>query len=171
MIDLDPRDPKAGAHENPLAQYLTVPNGIGVVAAIQVLIGILFAYTAFRQYQDGAGSALVASLAVPSGLFLIVGVEFWRCRAWAWWALATIFCFLMTTTAADLLRGTGPEVAERGVFLVIALAAEAALLFYIYREFVVRHMSFRRPPDRWLRYSPLLAGIALGVVAIVRRTA
>lgn len=168
MIDLDPRDPRAGAHENPLAQYLTVPNGIGLVAAIQVLIGILFAYTAFRQYQEGAAGILIASLAVLSALFLFVGVMFWRCRAWAWWALAAMFSFLMTTTAADLLRGTGPDVAERGVFLVIALAAECAILFYLHRAVVLRHMSFRRSPDRLLRLSPVVAGVALGVAAIAR---
>lgn len=168
MIDLDPRDPKAGAHENPLAQYLTVPNGIGVVAAIQVLIGILFAYTAFRQYQEGGANLQLASLVVLSGVFIILGVQFWRCRAWAWWLLATMFSFLTGMTIADLLRGTGPEVEARGTLLVIALIAESAILFYIYREMVVRHMSFRRRPDAWLRYSPIAAGVALAIAALAR---
>lgn len=168
MIDLDPRDPKAGGHENPLARYLSVPNGIGVIAAVQVLIGILFAYTAFRQYQQGVGNLQLASLIVLCALFLLVGVQFWRCRAWAWWLVAMVFSFLTTMTLADLWRGTGPEVAERGTLLVIALAAQVAILFYIYRESVLRHMSFRRPPDRLLRFSPMAAGAALGIAAIAR---
>jgi len=168
MIDLDPRDPKAGAHENPLARYLTVPNGIGVVAAIQVLIGILFAYTAFRQYHDGAGHLLIASLAALCALFVLVGVQFWRCQAWAWWLLTAIYAFLATTTIADLARGTGPDVAERLLLLIIALAAECAILVYVHRSAVIRHMSFRRPPDPWLRFSPMIAGASLGIAAIAR---
>jgi len=170
MIDLDPRDSRADAHENPLAQYLTVPNGIGVVAAAQVLIGILFAYTAFGQYGIHAGSVHVVSLGALGALFLALGIGFWRCRAWAWWTLAAIYTFLLIMTAADLVRGTGPTVAQRAVFLVIALAAESAILIYIHQDFVVWHMSFRRPPRGLVRYGPMLAGLALAVVALIRMT-
>jgi len=168
-MDLDPRDSRADAHENPLAQYLTVPNGIGVVAAVQVLIGILFAYTAFGQYGTRAAAIHVASLCALGAMFLAIGIGFWQCRAWAWWTMAAVYAFLLVTTGADLVRGTGPDVAQQPVFLVVALAAESAVLVYIYRDFVVRFMSFRRPPSVVMRYSPIVAGVAVAVVAVFRR--
>lgn len=168
MIDLDPRDPRTGGHENPLARYLTVPNGIGVVAAIQVLIGILFAYTAFRQYQVEAAGVNIASLCALSALFLIIGIAFWKCRAWAWWSVAAVYSFLATDSASNVIRGTGPEVRERALLLIIAVFSALAIIVYIYRSVVIRHMSFRRPPGPWLRLSPMVVGVALGAATIVR---
>jgi len=168
MIDLDPRDPKAGAHENPLAQYLTIPNGINVVAAVQVLIGILFAYTAVREFGARAGAVHVASLAGLAVLFLGIGVGFWRCRAWAWWLLSAVYSFLLINTLADLARGTRPDIPQRLIFLVVALVAESALLIYIHRERVLRHMSFRGPPGAATRFSAAITGVALAIAAIAR---
>lgn len=168
MIDLDPRDPKTSGHENPLARYLTVPNGVGVVAAIQVLIGILFAYTAFRQYQVQAAGVNIASLCTLSALFLVVGIAFWKCRAWAWWTMAAVYSFLATDSASNLVRGTGPEVRERALLLLIAVFSALAIIYYIYRSAVIRFMSFGRPPGRLLRLSPVVIGVALGVAATLR---
>lgn len=166
--DFDPRDPPLPRSDNPLAAYLSIPNGIGGIASILILLALLFVYTAAREFAMHAPQRVIVSLLAPGALFGVIGVGFWQCRAWGWWLIGVVFWFLLVNSTARIGRVLVGRPDPQATFLWIATVAEIAVLLYIHRPAVVRHMRFRRPPAAWLRWSPGVIGVAVGALAVWR---
>jgi hypothetical protein len=168
--DFDPREPGKGRSQNPLAAYLTTPTGIGGIASIQIVLGLLFFYTAARQYDQHTEPRMLVSLLALGILFLGVGAGFWRCHVWAWWLIGAIYWFLLVNSIVQIGRYLAGKPEPLATFLWIGIIAQISLLAYIRRPAVLRHFHFRRDPSTWLRWSPAGVGICASLAVIYRQS-
>jgi len=166
--EFDPKEPPRRRSDNPFAAYLSIPTGIGGIASILIVLALLFVYSATQEYAVHAPPHVLVLRLGLGTLFLAIGIGFWQCRVWAWWLLGTVFWFLLVNFSAQIGRSLTGHPDPLATFLWIATAAEIAVLIYIHRPAVLRHMRFRRPPPPWLHWSPGILGIALGVLAVWR---
>lgn len=166
--DFDPRDPLAASGHNPLRAFTETPRGIGAIAFLQALLAVMAAYSALRTRMDGA--SLVSVTFASLGMLLGASAYgLWRCSAWGWWLVATIYFFLFFQFIVDVSMWAGGRIQIKPALTLIALGAEIAILYYLQQPHVLRHIRFRHvPPQPVVRWSPVAVGLALATMAAIR---